>query len=86
MRCCASDVPPKSSIRKLLNRKMISYLNPDDTATQFQRSRSFMDGLQQASEVFRSKYKIDTRGIAKAQWQDRSSLDSVCSMPSSLYY
>ena len=73
--------PSKLSIRKLLNKRMISYLNPNETKTQFERSRSFIDGLQQASEVLRSYFRITSRGMAKAQWRDRSSLNSVCPSP-----
>ena len=61
---------PKASMRKLLPQKTISYLNPNEDMSQFQRSRSFMDGLTQASEAFRSSFKITARGIGKSKWAD----------------
>jgi len=57
-------------VRKLLTKKMISYLNPDEDTSQFQRSRSFMDGLTHASESFRGKFKVIARGMGKSRWAD----------------
>ena len=51
-----------------MTRKMISYLNPDEDKSQFQRSRSFMDGLTQASEAFRGSFKVTARGMARSKW------------------
>ena len=49
---------------------MISYLNPDEDKSQFQRSRSFMDGLTQATEAFKGSFKITARGMARSKWAD----------------
>ena len=49
---------------------MISYLNPEEDKSQFQRSRSFMDGLTQANEAFRGIFKITARGMGKSKWAD----------------
>ena len=57
-------------MRKTLTKKMISYLNPDEDNSQFQRSRSFMDGLAQASEAFRGVFRITARGMGKSRWAD----------------
>ena len=59
-------------MRKLLTKKMISYLNPDEDKSQFQHSRSFMDGLTQASEAFRGAFKITARGMGRSRWADSS--------------
>lgn len=58
------------ALKSLLTKKTVSYLNPDESKSQFQRSRSFMDGLTQASEAFRLKFKITTRGLSKPRWAD----------------
>lgn len=58
----------KTSIRKVLPKKTLVYLDDDDKQSQFQRSRSFMDGLQQALEVFWSRYKITARGLHRPYW------------------
>lgn len=62
-------------LRKYLNNRMISYLNPAADLSQFQASRSFMDGLQQASDTFRGSFRRNARGMAKAQWKDPDSPD-----------
>ena len=49
---------------------MISYLNPDEDKSQFQRSRSFMDGLTQASEAFRGAFRTTARGMGRSRWAD----------------
>ena len=56
---------------------MVSYLIRDENATQFQQSRSFMDGLQQASDAFRIHYKISARGMTKPNWAHPELLEHV---------
>lgn len=55
-------------LRRLLNRRNLTYLNPDPSHSQFQRSRSFTEGLQQASDNFRIAYKITARGLRRPHW------------------
>ena len=58
------------ALKRILTKKTISYLNPDESKSQFQRSRSFMDGLTQASEAFRVEFKITARGMSRPIWAD----------------
>lgn len=58
----------KISLRKLLPKKTLLYLDNDDKQSQFQQNRSFVDGLQQALEVFWSRYKITARGLHRPYW------------------
>lgn len=55
-------------LRRLVSAKTISYLNPKASDSQFQRNRSFMDGLQQALDVFKSQYEVTASGMRSAQW------------------
>ena len=57
-------------LKSILTKKIISYLNPDEGNSQFQRSRSFMDGLTQASDAFRVEFKTTSRGMSKPIWAD----------------
>ena len=59
-----------AALKKHLTEKVISYLNPDERQSQFQRSRSFMDGLKQASDAFKLTFKITARGLSKPRWAD----------------
>lgn len=68
----------KISLRKLLPKKTLLYLDNDDKQSQFQRNRSFVDGLQQALEVFWSRYKITARGLNRPYWvEDAEQLQEV---------
>ena len=70
-----------SVLRGLLTKKTVNYLNADESRSQFQRSRSFMDGLTQASEAFRGRFKIAARGMAKPMWADSpETLAQVCKL------
>ena len=65
-----NDETIHSVLKSMLSKKTISYLNQDESRSQFQRSRSFMDGLTQASDVFRANFKISARGMSKPVWAD----------------
>ncbi|KAK3711477.1 hypothetical protein LTR37_009656 [Vermiconidia calcicola] len=55
-------------LRPLLSKKTVSYLNPKTEDSQFQRNRSFMDGLLQASEAFHAQFKVTVSGMRRAKW------------------
>lgn len=57
-------------MKSLLSDRNKSYLVPNDNLSQFQRSRSFIDGLTQASEVFKQKFKITARGMGRSFWAE----------------
>ena len=64
------DEAVHTGLRGILSRKTISYLNPSEDKSQFQRSRSFMDGLEQASEAFRNRFNIVARGMNRPVWAE----------------
>ena len=55
-------------LRSMLPSKTISYLNPSKQETQFQRNRSFMDGLEQAVGIFTAEYRVTSTGLQKPHW------------------
>ncbi|MCJ1404801.1 hypothetical protein MMC11_008027 [Xylographa trunciseda] len=65
-----NDHETQKVLRKLLSKKTLSYLDDDEGQSQFQRSRSFMEGLEQASEVFRSNFKVTARGMSRSYWAE----------------
>ena len=70
-----------SVLKGLLTKKTAIYLNADESLSQFQRSRSFIDGLTQASEAFGGRFKITARGLAKPMWADSpKTLAQVCKL------
>lgn len=64
---CNNPVAQKH-LRKLLSAKTISYLNPKTSESQFQRDRSFMDGLQQVVDTFNAEYRSGGAGLIRPQW------------------
>lgn len=62
----------KTVLKKLLTTRTISYLSPKQKDSQFQRSRSLIDGLKQASEEFEGKFKITARGMSRTFWAESS--------------
>ena len=69
----------KAALKKLLTNRTTSYLNPKSEQSQFQRSRSFMDGLAQATEAWRKKFRITARGMRRPYWVEHiEALKDVC--------
>ena len=66
-------------VRPILSKKTISYLNPKTEDSQFQRNRSFMDGLQQAAEAFRGQFRANVPGMRRARWATDGERDDVLS-------
>ncbi|KAK6418073.1 hypothetical protein LTR95_017250, partial [Oleoguttula sp. CCFEE 5521] len=64
-----NDTIVHKQLRKLVDKKMKSYLNPKSDFSQFQRNRSFMDGLSMAANVFRAHFQITTNGMRSASWK-----------------
>lgn len=65
-RCNNSTV--QTILRRLVDKRMRSYLNPKPNDTQFQRNRSFMDGLEQAKAAFKAEYRITMSGMSRPRW------------------
>lgn len=53
-----------------MSKKIVSYLNPNEKFSQFQRTRSFLDGLNQAVEVFKLHFKVTARGMGRSYWAE----------------
>ena len=56
------------NLRSLLDKRMISYLNPKAEETQFQRNRSFIDGLEMAKDAFNAHFRITASGMHRPHW------------------
>jgi xeroderma pigmentosum group C-complementing protein len=65
-RCNNSTV--QTILGRLVDKRTRSYLNPNSNDSQFQRDRSFMDGLEQAKAAFKAEYKITMSGMARPRW------------------
>lgn len=63
-----NDAVVHRHVGELLSSKTLSYLKPKADSSQFQRDRSFMDGLQQAMQTFNAEYRIVGGGMMRPQW------------------
>ena len=68
-----NDFVVQQHIVELLSDKTRSYLKHNPEFSQFQQNRSFMDGLQQASEAWRGAFQITASGMRRAKWSDAAS-------------
>ncbi|KAI2468355.1 Rad4-domain-containing protein [Annulohypoxylon bovei var. microspora] len=68
-RWCNDDTVQKA-LRKLLTKKMVTYLNPSTQLSQFGRANSLKEGLQQVGTIYKTKYQITERGIRRALWAE----------------
>lgn len=65
-----NDTAVQDTLRPLLTKKMVKYLNPDSHLTQFGQAQSLKDGLQQLSTMYKTKFEITERGIRRALWAE----------------
>ncbi|MCJ1463886.1 hypothetical protein MMC07_002495 [Pseudocyphellaria aurata] len=72
------------TLKSLLSTRTISYLNPDEKLSQFQRTRSFTDGLDQASKAFRQQFRVNARGMSRPYWAESPVALNSFSLPEDL--
>lgn len=65
-----NDETVHGNVEGLLNAKTTSLLNPKTSDSQFVRNRAFMAGLEQASEVFKERFNVNSSGMRKVRWAE----------------
>lgn len=60
-----NDINVQQHLHPLLSKKALTYLQGKEEYSQFQRDRSFRDGLEQASEVFRAHFNVSASGMRR---------------------
>lgn len=65
-----NDSEVQTSLRPLLDKKMMSFLRPKADLSQFGRAESVKRGLEQVGNLWRKKYRVTARGIRRALWTD----------------
>ena len=63
-----NNVTVHTILRRLVDKRMRSYLHPKQNDTQFQRNRSFTDGLEQAKAAFKAEYRFTMSGMSRPRW------------------
>ncbi|KAJ5380708.1 uncharacterized protein N7496_003136 [Penicillium cataractarum] len=54
----------------MLPKKVIALLNPDEDKPQFTRSTTFIDGLNQAGDIFGRRFRVTKPGLKRAHWAE----------------
>ncbi|KAL4787323.1 hypothetical protein BJX76DRAFT_318888 [Aspergillus varians] len=63
-----NDEEVQDSVKKMLSRHIRSQLNPPEDKPQHTRSAMFLDGLNQAGDVFTRKFRVTKPGLRRAHW------------------
>lgn len=63
-----NDPVIQASLRGTINKRIANMLKKPSSASQWDRSHSFVEGLKKASEVFRQSYRITARGMSRPEW------------------
>ncbi|KXJ86318.1 hypothetical protein Micbo1qcDRAFT_168666 [Microdochium bolleyi] len=66
-----NDKTVQKNLRPLLSGKTIKYLNPSTELTQFGRTNSLKQGLEDVMAKFKTRYKITERGMRRALWAEK---------------
>ncbi|KAJ5452887.1 Rad4 beta-hairpin domain 1 [Penicillium cf. griseofulvum] len=70
-----NDEELQEFLKKTLPRKVVALLHPDDGKPHHSRSTTFMDGLNQAADVFTRRFRVTKPGMKRAHWaEDESQL------------
>jgi hypothetical protein len=54
----------------MLSKHVISQLNPPENKPQHTRSAMFLDGLNQAGDIFHRRFRVTKPGLKRAHWSD----------------
>ena len=69
-----NDESVQGSLKRILPRRIINLINPSDDKDQFTKSTMFIDGLNQAGDVFNRRFKVTKSGLKRPHWVSDSHL------------
>ncbi|KAJ0419369.1 hypothetical protein BJY00DRAFT_286357 [Aspergillus carlsbadensis] len=65
-----NDEEVQGFLKRMLSKHVISQLNPPENKPQHTRSAMFLDGLNQAGDIFHRRFSTTKPGLKRAQWCD----------------
>ncbi|CZT45852.1 related to xeroderma pigmentosum group C complementing factor (homolog to excision repair protein RAD4) [Rhynchosporium secalis] len=65
-----NDSEVQKSLRPLLDKKMLTFLRPKESLSQFGRTDSLKRGLDSVAVMWRTRFSITARGLRRALWAD----------------
>lgn len=79
-----NDPSVQKALRPLLTKKMVTYLNPNKSLSQFGQTQSLKNGLQDAMSMFKLRFQITERGLRRALWAENEEYLKSVNFPSLL--
>ncbi|KAJ5129635.1 uncharacterized protein N7515_005674 [Penicillium bovifimosum] len=79
-----NDEQLQEFLKKMLPRKVIALLHPDENKPHYTRSTTFMDGLNEAGDAFTRRFRVTKPGLKRAHWAEdetqlKKKLESIMS-------
>ncbi|KAJ5316784.1 hypothetical protein PENANT_c016G10953 [Penicillium antarcticum] len=79
-----NDEGTQDFLKKILPKKVIALLHPDEDKPSYNRSTTIMDGLNQAADAFARRFKVTKPGMKRAHWSEdqiqlKQKMDSIMS-------
>lgn len=65
-----NDLEVQRALKKLLDKKMITFLKPKSELSQFGRAESLKRGLDMVSTMWMARYTINSRGMRRSLWAE----------------
>ncbi|KAJ5928836.1 hypothetical protein N7466_007792 [Penicillium verhagenii] len=65
-----NDNETQNSLKRMLPKRIIALLHPDEDKQQYIRSTTFMDGLNQVADLFNRKFQVTKSGLKRAHWAE----------------
>ncbi|KAF7171119.1 hypothetical protein CNMCM6106_005606 [Aspergillus hiratsukae] len=65
-----NDDELQSFLKRMLPKQVIAMLNPPEDKPQYSRSTTFVEGLNQASDAFTRRFRVNRPGLKRAHWVD----------------
>lgn len=65
-----NDSEVQASLKPLVTKKMLTFLRPKSTLSQFGQAESLKRGLDDLSRVWRTKFNITARGMRRSLWAE----------------
>ncbi|KAJ5303114.1 hypothetical protein N7476_009913 [Penicillium atrosanguineum] len=65
-----NDGSLQSYLKRMLPKRVIALLNPDEDKPQYLRSTTFIDGLNEAGEIFTRRFRVNKLGLRRPHWAE----------------
>ena len=74
-----NDPDVQELLKPLVNKKMLTFLRPKSSLSQFGRAESLKRGLDDLSRLWRARFRITARGMRRSLWaEEEKDLHKVC--------